>query len=110
MWQAARLVIMSESLAYTLRRVRRGMAVSLPGSAVVRSACLTHQQRSPGGERSMLLRRAAIGLTAVALATFGFLPAANASAPKLADLVGQGPVAWTPNVSAGTTVGQSTCN
>ncbi len=58
----------------------------------------------------MLLRRTAIAFTAVALATFGFLPAANASAPKLANLVGQGPVTWTPNVSAGTTVGQSACN
>jgi hypothetical protein len=58
----------------------------------------------------MLLRRVAIGLTAVALATIGLAPAADASSPHLADLVGQGAVAWTPNVSAGTAIGQSACN
>jgi len=58
----------------------------------------------------MLLRRAAIALSAVALATIGLASAADASSTHLADLVGQGPVAWTPNVSAGTTVGQSACN
>jgi hypothetical protein len=57
----------------------------------------------------MRCRRIAVVLLAVATATIA-IAQAEASSPHLADLVGQGPVTWTPNVSAGTTVGQSTCN
>lgn len=57
----------------------------------------------------MRYRRIAVILLAAALASIG-IAQARASSPHLADLVGQGPVSWTPNVSAGTTVGQSACN
>jgi hypothetical protein len=62
----------------------------------------------------MRYRRAAIALLAVAGlaiagADQGIIPA-DASSQHLADLVGQGTVTWTPNVSAGTAVGQGTCD
>jgi hypothetical protein len=44
-----------------------------------------------------------------ALAVLGFSPA-TASSPQLGGVVSQTPVTWTPNVSAGTTVGGTTCN
>src|SRR5215472_2815702 len=62
----------------------------------------------------MRYRRIAVALLAAAIASIGTLPLttgqAGASSQHLADLVGQGPVTWTPNVSAGTTVGQSACD
>ncbi len=57
----------------------------------------------------MRLSRVAIALLAVSLTTIG-VAQADASSPALTNLVGQSPVTWTPNVSAGTTIGQSTCN
>ncbi len=57
----------------------------------------------------MCCRRVAVALLAVVITSLGVAQAA-ASSPHLADLIGQGPVTWTPNISAGTTVGQSTCD
>jgi hypothetical protein len=57
----------------------------------------------------MRVRRIAIAFLAAATTTIG-TTSAVASSPQLTNLVGQGPVAFTPNVSAGTTVGQSACN
>lgn len=57
----------------------------------------------------MRLPRIAVASITVA-AAFAGLAQAYASSPRLAVLVGQGPVTWTPNVSAGTAVGQSACN
>lgn len=57
----------------------------------------------------MRYRRIAVALLASAIASIG-IAQAGASSPRLTDLVGQGPVTWTPNVSAGTTVGQSACD
>jgi hypothetical protein len=57
----------------------------------------------------MRFSRIAIAFLATVTTTIG-ISAADASAPQLTNLVGQGPVAFTPNVSAGTTVGQSVCN
>ncbi len=57
----------------------------------------------------MRFSRIAITLLAAGVTTLG-LAQADASSPHLANLVGQGPVAFTPNVSAGTTVGTATCN
>lgn len=62
----------------------------------------------------MRYRRIAIAELAVAvLAIAGAglpITQADASSQHLADLVGQGTVAWTPNVSGGTNVGQAACN
>jgi hypothetical protein len=58
----------------------------------------------------MRLRRLAIAMLALGVTTIG-LAQADASSPQLTDLVGQGPVSWTPNVSADATVGQeNVCN
>ncbi|HET9894687.1 MAG TPA: ricin-type beta-trefoil lectin domain protein [Streptosporangiaceae bacterium] len=57
----------------------------------------------------MRFSRIAIAALAASVTTLG-LAQADASSPHLASLVGQGPVSFTPNVSAGTTVGQSVCN
>jgi hypothetical protein len=58
----------------------------------------------------MRLRRIAVAMLAVGVTTIG-LAQADASSPQLTNLVGQAPVTWTPNVSAGTTVGQEgICN
>ena len=57
----------------------------------------------------MRYRRIAVVMLVAATASIGIAQAA-ASSPHLADLVGQGPVTWTPNVSAGTVVGQSSCD
>src|SRR5215472_11535517 len=57
----------------------------------------------------MCYRRITVSLLAAAIAGMGMAQAVASSTP-LADLVGQGQVTWTPNVSAGTTVGQSACN
>lgn len=57
----------------------------------------------------MRYSRIAVALAATAMASIG-IAQAGASSPHLVDLVGPGPVTWTPNVSAGTTVGQSACN
>ncbi|HET7017901.1 MAG TPA: ricin-type beta-trefoil lectin domain protein [Streptosporangiaceae bacterium] len=57
----------------------------------------------------MRFSRIAIAFLAAASTTIA-LTAADASSPQLTNLVGQGPVAFTPNVSAGPTVGQSACN
>ncbi len=57
----------------------------------------------------MRFNRIAVAALAVSAVALG-VAQADASSPHLANLVGQGPVSFTPNVSAGTTVGQSTCN
>jgi hypothetical protein len=58
----------------------------------------------------MRLHRIAVAMLAVGVTTIG-LAQADASSPQLTNLVGQAPVTWTPNVSAGTTVGQEgICN
>ena len=57
----------------------------------------------------MRYRPIAVAVLAAAVASLG-IAQAGASSQHLADLVGQGPVTWTPNVSAGPTVGQSACN
>ncbi len=57
----------------------------------------------------MRFSRIAIAALAVGVTTLG-LAQADASSPHLSNLVGQGPVSFTPNVSGGTTVGQSACN
>src|SRR5260370_23765801 len=59
--------------------------------------------------RFMRYSRIAIAAVAVAIAAVG-LGRADASAPHLTNLVGQRPVTWTPNVSAGTAVGQGACD
>lgn len=57
----------------------------------------------------MRYHRIAVALLAASITSIP-IAQAGASSQHLADLVGQGPVRWTPNVSAGTTVGQSTCD
>jgi Ricin-type beta-trefoil lectin domain/Domain of unknown function (DUF5122) beta-propeller len=57
------------------------------------------------GRTASVLVLAAAG----ALAMLGSAPATASSVP-LAGLVGQAPVSWTPNVSAGPTVGAPACN
>lgn len=57
----------------------------------------------------MRYRHIAVALLAAATASIG-IAQATASSPHLSGLVGQGPVTWTPNVSGGTTVGQSSCD
>src|SRR6185312_17438637 len=101
--------IMAESLVLTSRRVPghrsagAGPDQALPGR-------LDRSQNLIGdGTSSMRLRRIAIAFLASVATTIG-MTAADASSPQLTNLVGQGPVAFTPNISAGTTVGQSACN
>ena len=57
----------------------------------------------------MRFSRIAIAFLAAATTTIG-ITAADASSPQLTNLVGQGPVAFTPNVSASPTVGLVQCN
>lgn len=50
------------------------------------------------------------GVASATLVISGIAPAAGATGTILTSVVSQAPVGWTPNVSAGPTVGQSTCN